>query len=198
MLEAAGRAALGRLQVITGTRSAQGLELSFAVNHLAHFVLTHELMPLLLKGAPARVINVSSVAHTRARLDLGNLRGEKPFEGYDAYAQSKLCNVLFSAEFSRRVDAKKVSSYALHPGVINTKLLKQGFGAVGSPDISEGSATSVWLATSENVAGHSGRYYSAVREELASALGRDVELARKLWEESEKISGVSWPRPGAG
>jgi NAD(P)-dependent dehydrogenase (short-subunit alcohol dehydrogenase family) len=171
--------------------SPDGLEMSFAVNHVGHFVLTHGLMPLLLKGAPSRVVNVSSVAHNRGRVDFGNLRAEKRFDDYEAYAQSKLCNVLFAAEFARRVDASRVCSYALHPGVINTKLLKEGFGNVGTSNLAEGSATSVWLATSPQVAGISGRYYSDVHEAQPSALGREADLAAELWEETEKLTGIS-------
>lgn len=175
------------------TLSPDGFEMTFAVNHLGHFVLTHGLMPLLLKGAPSRVINVSSVAHNRGRVDFGNLRAEKRFDDYEAYAQSKLCNVLFSAEFARRVDPRKVATYSLHPGVINTKLLKEGFGNVGTSNLAQGAATSVWLATSPQVAGQSGRYYADTRETPPSALGQESDLAAELWEESEKITGISGP-----
>lgn len=171
--------------------SADGLELSFAVNHLAHFVLTHELLPLLAAGAPARILNVASVAHARGRLDLGNLRAEKRYDGYEAYAQSKLCNVLFTRELARRLPADKVVVHALHPGVIGTKLLREGFGAAGDPDVAAGAATSVHLATSDEAGRCTGEYWADGRRERPSALARDDALAARLWERSLELAGIT-------
>lgn len=173
--------------------SPDGLELTFQVNHLSHMALTHALLPVLRRKPGARVVNVSSVAHNRGRLDLENLRGEKGFDGYTAYAMSKLCNVLFTTEFARRVKPSEISAYALHPGVIATKLLKTGFGGGGNRDISTGAATSVWLATGDDVAGVSGRYYSDEQEVEMAPQAADARAAKALWEKSCELLQIQWP-----
>ncbi|MBW1659625.1 MAG: SDR family NAD(P)-dependent oxidoreductase, partial [Deltaproteobacteria bacterium] len=104
-------------------RSADGYELTFAVNHLAHFLLTRKLLPLLEKSPAGRIVIVSSMAHA-ARIDFDNLNGEKGFDGYEAYSVSKLCNLLFGFKLARDLKGTGITVNTLHPGVINTKLLK--------------------------------------------------------------------------
>jgi NAD(P)-dependent dehydrogenase (short-subunit alcohol dehydrogenase family) len=140
-----------------------GFETTFAVNHLAPFLLTHLLKPLLEKGAPSRVVVVASIAHQRGRIDFDNLQGERGFSGYGAYAASKLANVLYAEELAERWAPLRITANSLHPGVISTKLLKEGFGSTGDT-VEEGARTSVYLASSPEVEGVSGRYFVKCRE----------------------------------
>jgi retinol dehydrogenase-14 len=109
-----------------------GLETTFAVNHLAPFLLTNLLLDLLKKSAPSRVVTVSSVVHTRGKIDFDNLQAEKRFGSYSAYALSKLANVLFTYQLARLLEGTGVTVNCLHPGVVGTKLLRVGFDMPGS------------------------------------------------------------------
>jgi len=163
-----------------------GYETTFAVNPLAPFLLTQELLPLLLASAPARIVLVASVAHTQARLDLDDLQGEHRFDGYEAYARSKLCNVLFTRALARRLAGRGVTANALHPGVVTTKLLREGFGATGIP-VEDGAAGTVRLATDPALGQTTGRYFSRLREAEPSEAAQDDVLAERLWEVSERL-----------
>ncbi|HSP78549.1 MAG TPA: SDR family NAD(P)-dependent oxidoreductase, partial [Myxococcaceae bacterium] len=168
----------------------EGFETTFAVNHLAPFLLTHLLKPLLEKGAPSRVVVVSSIAHNRGRLDFDDLHGERSFSPYGAYAASKLANVLFAEELAERWAPLRIAANSLHPGVITTKLLKEGFGVTGDT-VEEGARTSVYLASSPEVEGVSGRYFLRCQETPPAAHARDEGVRKRLWEESEKLLGLS-------
>ena len=168
--------------------SHDGHEMTFAVNHLAPFLLTNLLLDLLRRNTPARIVNVSSVAHMRARPDLDDLRADRRFDDYNAYAVSKLANVLFTYELAERLRGTGVTANVLHPGVIPTKLLRTGFGGMSGLTLREGAATSVYLAASPEVEGVSGRYFTACREASSSALSRDPELRRELWRISEILA----------
>ncbi|MBI4955329.1 MAG: SDR family NAD(P)-dependent oxidoreductase [Myxococcales bacterium] len=174
--------------------SPDGFELTMAVNHLAPFLLTH----LLLASAGqaiARVVNVSSVAHQRGAVDpddVGLVR--RRFEPYGHYAASKLANVLFTVELARR--ARGVAVNALHPGVVSTKLLTEGFGMQGGDSLAEGAATSVLLALEPVGARVHGRYFAAGREAQMSPLAADAHLARRFYEASAEAVGVA-PLPAA-
>lgn len=170
--------------------SEDGFEMTFAVNHLAHFLLTNLLLPNLKKAASARVITVSSIAHARAKFDVKDLNAEKYFSGYNAYAVSKLCNVFFANELADREKDSGLLSNSLHPGVITTKLLQKGFNMNGA-SLSDGAATSVFLASSPEAEGVTGKYFSACKETHSSSLSRDNELQKQLWIESEKFCGLS-------
>lgn len=160
-----------------------GFETTFAVNHLAPFLLTHLLRPAIR----ARIVVVSSIAHTRGHMQWDNLQGEKRFDGYDAYAMSKLANVLFTVEMAKHLGAKPTIN-ALHPGVVSTKLLKEGFGGMRGPDSHEdGAATSVYLATSSEVEGQTGGYYVRCAPASPSKEARDPDVAKKLYEISAKL-----------
>lgn len=160
--------------------SKDGFELTFAVNQLAPFALTHLLLGAL-KGAPqGRVVMVSSVAHSRGRVDLKDLQSEKAYDGYSVYASTKLSNVYFAHELARRLTGTKVTVNALHPGVIGTKLLQAGFGA-GGASVESGARTSVYCATSRELTTVSGRYYSDAHEEQCAARANDPELERELY-----------------
>lgn len=162
-----------------------GLEMTFAVNHLAPFLLTQELLPCLKKGS--RVITLSSIAHRNGSLDFANLQGEKSFDPYAAYATSKLCNILFAYELASRLAGMGVSSNAVHPGVIQTKLLKTGFNMTQAGSLAEGAATSVYLASSKDVEGVSGKYFTNSQEAQSTPASHDPEARRLLWEHSQKL-----------
>ncbi len=159
--------------------SADGFEMTLAVNQLAPFALTWELLPLLEESA-ARVVTVSSIAHRRAQIDFDDLNAEKSFDGYRAYAQSKLANILFANELAL-IAAGKLTSNSLHPGVITTKLLQAGFDATGA-DPASGAATSVYLATSPDVAKISGKYFSDNRPAPLAPQALDLTAQKRLWE----------------
>lgn len=167
--------------------SADGHELTMAVNHLAPFLLTAQLLPALKRASQGRVVNVSSVAHARGELDLSDFDFHQRFEGYLAYATSKQANVLFTRAHARRLTGTAITTYALHPGVIGTKLLKKGFGA-GGASLEQGARTSVYCATATELATVTGRYYSDSREVPCAAQARDEKLEEGLWELSEKLT----------
>lgn len=159
-----------------------GFEMTLAVNYLAHFLLTVLLLPLLKKSSDPRVVTVSSIAHARGRIEFDNLNGERHFDAYHAYANSKLADALFASELARR--EPWLASNSLHPGVIDTKLLHTGFDAKGD-SVAAGARTSVYLATSPDVKGISGKYFDRCAAVQPAPLAKDRHLARQLWEWSE-------------
>jgi NAD(P)-dependent dehydrogenase (short-subunit alcohol dehydrogenase family) len=171
----------------TREETADGFELTFQVNYLAPFLLTRELLPLLEKSAPARIVNVSSMVHMSGHIDFEDLQLKRSYSGFAAYAASKLGNVFFTQQLAERLDANKVTANSLHPGVIGTKLLTQGFGGMGGASVENGARTSVFLATSPEVEGVSGRYFSDSREAPASRAVHDARTQKKLWEISEQL-----------
>lgn len=158
-----------------------GFEKTLAVNHLAPFMLTLDLLPLL-RSSRARVVTVSSVAHNRGRIDFNNLNAETHFDGYTAYAQSKLANILFANELAEQENGK-LTSNSLHPGVITTKLLKTGFNSTGA-SVEEGAATSIYLAISPDVEGVTGKYFSDSRQIQAAPHALDKTTQRQFWAKS--------------
>ena len=163
--------------------TSDGYEATFQVNHLAPFLLTSLLLPTM--SANARIVNVSSAVHASGEIDFDDLMGERRFSGYGAYAQSKLANVLFTRELARRQE--KATANALHPGVIGTKLLRAGFGGFAGASVEEGAATSVYLASSPEVEGVTGRYFVRCRESQPSPRALDDRAAARLWEISERL-----------
>lgn len=175
--------------------SSDGLELSLAVNHLAPFLLTRELLPVLHASAatrkrPARVVVVASQAHARGPIDFSDLQSERSFSGYGAYALSKALNILFANQLATRSDPKKLVANSLHPGVVGTKLLKTGFDMKGPDSLEQGAATSVYLALSPDVEGVTGRYFVDSRQRDPAPSTRDPAAARRLWELSERLCGA--------
>jgi NAD(P)-dependent dehydrogenase (short-subunit alcohol dehydrogenase family) len=168
------------------SETGDGFETTFAVNHLAPFLLTAELLPLLGTSAPARIVVVASGTHRGATLDLRDLQMARGWDAYDAYARSKLANVLFARALARRLDPARVTANALHPGVIATKLLRAGFGGGGrSPE--QGARTSVYAATEPALAGVTGRYFDDAREAPVGAEARDDALGEALWDASATL-----------
>jgi NAD(P)-dependent dehydrogenase (short-subunit alcohol dehydrogenase family) len=176
--------------VMTNTRreSEDGYELTFAVNHLAHFLLTNLLLDTMISSAPSRIITVSSMVHASGEIRLDDLQMRRGYNGYRAYAQSKLANVLFTYELARRLEGTGVTANALHPGVIGTKLLHVSFS--GGGPTAEGARTPVYLATSPDVAETSGTYFSNERPQRSSSLSYDETLAKRLWQVSEELTGL--------
>lgn len=175
--------------------SRDGFEMTLAVNHLAHFLLGNLLLPLLKKAESPRVVTVSSIAHGGGRIVFDDMNGERNFSGHHAYANSKLANALFATELARR--GRWLTSNSLHPGVIDTKLLREGFGMQGAP-VASGARTSVYLATSPEVANVSGKYFDNCAEVAPAAQARDPQLAQRLWAWSEQaVRDLLPPNPPA-
>jgi NAD(P)-dependent dehydrogenase (short-subunit alcohol dehydrogenase family) len=167
-----------------------GLETTFAVNFLAPFLLTYELQSLIRSSAPSRIVNVASTAHWNGTVDWNNLQGERRYEGFDAYAASKLELILFSYALARRLKGTKVTANCLHPGVIRTKLLRAGFGDYQGDTPENGAKTSVYLAGSPEVEVTSGSYFEACKAVSSSSISYDRRLQEMLWSISEKLCGL--------
>ena len=166
--------------------TVDGFELTMAVNHFAPYLLTRLIGPLLSKATAGRIVNVSSMAHQSGDIDLDDLTFERGFEGYSAYAASKLANILFTRALASRLANTGVTANCLHPGVIDTKLLHAGFDIRGA-SVESGAETSVYLATSERVANASGKYFVNCRETPTSRSARNDGLADALWTASEQL-----------
>jgi len=165
--------------------TADGFETTFQVNHLSPFLLTNLIFPFIEKAEDGRIVNVSSVAHKWAKMDFGNLNGEKEFDGQNAYSVSKLANILFTYKLHRLRNGKPAVN-ALHPGVIGTKLLYAGWG-MGGDSLENGAKTSVYLATSDKVKNVSGKYFVNEHEEESSSLSYNEDLQDELWEHSLEL-----------
>lgn len=167
--------------------SPDGIELSMAVNHFAHFVLTMSL--LHQPGCRLRrIINVSSIAHNRGRIELDDLTMRKRrFDAYGMYAASKLANVLFTVELAERLRGR-VSVNALHPGVVSTKLLTEGFGMTGPDSVADGAATSVMLALDPEYAHVTGQYFAACRPAPMNPVAHDRVLSQAFFAETQRIA----------
>jgi retinol dehydrogenase 12 len=180
------------------------LERTFALNHLAYFLLTHCLRDLLEASAPARVVNVSSRAHQGANLDFDDLQGRRSYNGWRAYCRSKLANLLFTFELAQRLAGTGVTANALHPGWVAT-----GFGGRNgwlghvwqfasrqlaiSPE--EGARTIVYLASNPDLATVTGKYFAREKQAEPSAAANDREAARRLWDISVELTGTRTVAP---
>jgi NAD(P)-dependent dehydrogenase (short-subunit alcohol dehydrogenase family) len=181
--------------IFAGERAvnADGVEMTFAVNYLGAFMLTELLGPCLTEsvedGGPAsRVINVSSVAHTRGRIHFDDLQLSSSWTGYAAYAQSKLAQVMHAVTLADRHEPTKLLAYSLHPGVVTTKLLCQGFGPVAGIQPDAGANTSVRLAGGVAEDEPSGSYYSDGVATPPAQAARDEAARQRLWDESVKLA----------
>ena len=171
--------------------SEDGIELSFAVNHLAPFLLTNLLLDRLKQSAPARIVNVSSTVHYDAPLKFDNLQGERKYNGVEVYKVAKLGNVIFTYELADRLKGSGVTVNCLHPGVVATKLLDAGWGWSNGLTSAQGAALSVYLATSSEVEHVSGQYFESRSAGGASPKATDVKLRRKLWDISAQLVGLN-------
>ncbi len=178
--------------------TVDGYEMSFALNHLSYFLLTNLLLDLLKASAPARIINVASGAHLNAKMDFDNLQGEKFYRSFDAYGRSKLANVMFTYELARRLEGSGVTVNAVHPGFVasgfarnNGPFYNVGTWVVGlffgrKPE--KGAETSIYLASSPEVEGVSGKYFTDCTPVQSSPLSYDQEIANKLWQVSLELT----------
>jgi NAD(P)-dependent dehydrogenase (short-subunit alcohol dehydrogenase family) len=188
--------------LVAGRRrlTADGLELTMAVNHFAPFLLTNLLLERLKESAPARVVTTASDAHRGGLLDMSDLNGERRWSAWSAYGTSKLANILFTRALARRLEGTGVVANCLHPGVIRTGLargaplpIRAGWRVAsvffGSPG--KGASTLVYLASSPEAAGVSGGYFSDSRLANPSVQAQDDELGEELWKASERLVGLS-------
>jgi retinol dehydrogenase-12 len=176
------------------------VEMTFLVNHLAPFLLTNLLLETLKKSSPSRIVNISSEGHRQGKIDFNNLGFEKGFFGMKAYGCSKLANILFTYELARRLEGTGVSVNALHPGHIATDIWKTNFGVMGpalkwfmsrialSPE--EGAENSIFLATSPEVEGITGKYFIKNEPAQSSPASCDEEIARRLWKLSAELTSL--------
>lgn len=185
------------------TDTVDGIEATFATNHLAPFLLTHLLLDAVKAGAPSRVVTVASVAHRRAHIAFDDLEGSRRYSGIGAYAQSKLANILFARELALRLEGAGVVSHAVHPGLVATGIWKANwFLRMIAPVLSrtmrrptKGAVSTLYAATSPAAGAVTGRYYVDRREAATSAEANDRAVARRLWDVSERLTGLSLPVP---
>jgi retinol dehydrogenase 12 len=178
--------------------TADGIETTFAVNHLGYFLLTQLLLERLIASAPARIVNVASDAHRFAggRLAFDNLNGDKRYSAMGIYGQSKLANILFTRELARRLQGSGVTVNCLHPGTVATRFAQNnsGFYSLGTRLIApfirtpeKGAETAVYLCAAAEVQGVSGAYFYNCREKRPSRAARNDDDARRLWEVSAEM-----------
>ncbi|XP_036391846.1 dehydrogenase/reductase SDR family member 13-like [Megalops cyprinoides] len=189
-------------------KTEDGLGMMFGVNHLGHFLLTNLLLDRLKECGPSRVVNVSSMAHRFGNVDFACLSEHKELGMGDSawyvlkiYSHSKLCNVLFTHELAKRLQGTSVTCYSLHPGAVNTELarnanrlmllLMKPIITLFFLDAEAGAQTTLHCALQEGIEPLSGRYFSSCAVQELSAKARDDAVARKLWEVSERLSGLS-------
>ena len=180
--------------------SQDGIEMTFAVNHLGPFLLTNLLLDLLIASAPARIVNVSSGAHFGSRLNLAEIHNPRRYSGWQAYSQSKLANVYFTYELARRLEGTGVTANVLHPGFVATNFGRSNGGnlrplfrlfqlAAITPE--QGAQTSLYLAASAEVEGVTGKYYDRCEAVPSSSVSYDNEMARRLWDASLEMTGLA-------
>jgi NAD(P)-dependent dehydrogenase (short-subunit alcohol dehydrogenase family) len=175
----------------------EGLEMQFAINHLSHFLLTNLLLDIIKTSAPARIINVSSGLHRRVKMDFNNLQAEKSYRHMGVYGRTKLANVYFTKELARRLNGTGVTVNAFTPGMVSTNLgrymsgISQWFWRTFSGSAEKGAETGVYLATSPEVKGVTGKYFVNGKEVKSSKISYDVGIAKRLWKVSGELAGLS-------
>ncbi|RZF45182.1 hypothetical protein LSTR_LSTR009953 [Laodelphax striatellus] len=187
-------------------KTEDGFETQFGVNHLGHFLFTLLLLPKIIDSQPARIVNLSSVAHQRGYIKFDDLNWEKrPYSALAAYQQSKLANILFTKELAERLQDKGVNVYAVHPGVVKTELGRHldevyftgartlartlGYFLLKTPE--QGAQTTLYCALSEQAANETGLYYSDCHVKEPAPQAKDMEKAKRLWKESMEMVGLT-------
>jgi retinol dehydrogenase 12 len=171
--------------------TVDGIEMTFALNHLGYFLLTNLLLDRLTTSAPARIINVSSNAHEGSTISFDDLGYRRSYSGWTAYGASKLANILFTYELARRLDGTGVTVNAVHPGFVNTNFQRAaGLNMRGPLTSEEGADTQIWLATAEELAGVTGKYFVRRRDTRSSEVSYDEGMAARLWETSAEMVGL--------
>jgi NAD(P)-dependent dehydrogenase (short-subunit alcohol dehydrogenase family) len=179
--------------------TVDGLERTFATNHMAYFILTLALRTSLIAAAPARVINTASDAHRRSKLDFEDLQCERNYRAFTAYGRSKLSNILFTRELARKLAGTGVTANSLHPGVVNTRFADSGHGALYhvfrvvktfalTPE--KGAETTIYLASAPELAGITGEYFKKCARATPTKEAQDDDAAARLWAESLRIAGM--------
>jgi retinol dehydrogenase-14 len=183
--------------------TVDGLELTFALNHLAYFLLTDLLLDRLIESAPSRIVNVTSGAQSMGRINFEDLQGELSYRGQAAYNQSKLANVLFTYELARRLEGTGVTVNCLHPGVTRTRFGQEDpnpnvgvswLTSAAKPFMrtpEKGADTAVWLASAPEAETVNGRYFHDRKPRRSSRRSYDEETVRRLWEVSSRLAGLS-------
>ncbi|MEZ5788384.1 MAG: SDR family NAD(P)-dependent oxidoreductase [Xanthobacteraceae bacterium] len=180
--------------------TADGLERTFALNHMGYFLLTELLRDKLVRSAPARIVNTASEAHRSATLDFSDLQSAKRYRGWRAYRRSKLCNILFTRELARRLEGTGVTANCIHPGFVKTgigdntsglfrrgvRLLKRGFAI----PVERGAQTLIYAASAPELADVTGTYFIESKPAAPSAAATDDASARRLWADSLTLSGL--------
>jgi len=177
--------------------SVDGIEMTWALNHMAPFLLTTQLLDLLRASAPARIITVSSAAHQGAIIDFDDLEGKKRFNGWKAYGQSKLANIMFTYELAHRLEGSDVTANCLHPGFVATGFAQNNGGWFAkvfavmqrylaiTPE--QGAETSIFLARNDSVAPTTGRYFDKCKPVPSSKVSYDITTQRRLWQLSQNM-----------
>ena len=184
-----------------GTRQVTGdaLEMTFATNHIAYFVVTNLLLARLQATPGARIVSTASDAHQRAKLDFGDLQMEKNYSGFGMYGRSKLMNILFTRELARRLTGSGVTANCLHPGFVATRFADASGGLTslmvkGAKKFAltpaEGAKTLIYLASSPEVEGVTGKYFEKCKEATPTTEAQNDADARRLWEISLQLSGL--------
>lgn len=184
-------------------QSADGIEMTFALNHLSYFLITGRLLPLLKKSAPARIVNVSSDAHRQVNgIQFDDIQYQERYQAFPVYAQSKLANVLFTNELAQRLEGTGLTVNALHPGFVKSELYRH-FGIITplvnfmaglfGKSVEEGAQTSIYLASAPKVAGETGQYYIECKPQDSSPASYDQAQAQRLWQVSEEMTGFNYP-----
>ncbi|KAK9953102.1 hypothetical protein ABG768_017125 [Culter alburnus] len=182
-------------------KTADGFEMQIGVNHLGHFLLTYLLLDLIKRSTPARIITISSMVHQFGTINLEDLNSEKNYDKQKAYAQSKLANILFTRSLAKKLEGTGVTTYAIHPGVVQTDLwrhmnivLQVGLW-LSKPltkTTAQGAQTSIYCAVAPELETESGKYYSDCAPAKCSQAAMDDETAQRLWELSCKMLGITW------
>jgi NAD(P)-dependent dehydrogenase (short-subunit alcohol dehydrogenase family) len=184
------------------SESADGIERTFALNHLSYFALTNLLLPLLKNSAPARIVSVASDAHKGCVINFDDIQLKQKYSGWKAYKQSKLANIMFSYELAKRIEGSGVTANALHPGFVNTNFLQvfndapagwliRSLANIVALSPEKGARTSIYLASSPEVDGVSGRYFVKEKPVESSHQSQDQAPWERLWRLSVDMTGVA-------
>lgn len=182
-------------------KTADGFEMQIGVNHMGHFLLTYLLLDLIKSSAPARIITVSSMAHKWGAINLEDINSEKSYDKRKAYSQSKLANILFTRSLAKRLEGTGVTTYALHPGVVQTDLWRhlskpeQAVMWMARPFTKtsvQGAQTSIYCAVAPELDKESGKYYSDCAPANCTQAALDDDMAQRLWELSCKMLSIEW------
>ena len=185
--------------MLSRSETPDGNETTFGVNHLAPFLLTHELLPKILLTPGARIVNVASDAHKFARFDLDDLQSKKRYSAMRVYGASKLCNILFTNELARILEGRDIGVWSLHPGAVSTRLGANNGGiaklllpllALFFKTPAQGARSSVYLCSAPSVDEPNGTYFVNEAPARVSALALDTDAGRRLWAESERLVGL--------